>query len=116
MKRLVIGVETFKFSDGVTYKVGKIIEQTRRCGGFGIDDNIFRTKGSRLALISFNHPECDIDSMTLFVCGYFDNRDNDTFTIPSDDFLVELRKAVKAYNAHFADKPEGTDIDIEILK
>lgn len=100
----------------LSYFVVRIIEQTHRCGYFGMDSNEFTYEApdtdSKFELISQDFPDYDQNHKRLFLLGDDYEEGKEVFLMPKEDMPL-LRKAVRAYNDFFkSQKTPSSEFEI----
>ena len=113
MKKIVVEVLTTKWG-----KLLRIKEQTKIRSEFGKEgENIF-TSSEDFSLQSCRHIQVMPGVETLYVRGDVLEYDNHIIWILSEEWLTQCRKAIREYNAYFADKPAAKqeDSDVEVIE
>jgi len=111
MKKIVVEVLTTKWG-----KLLRIKEQTEKGDKFGEEDKYQFTSSDGFHLQSYLR--IAVEDRGLYVRGSIEKHDNSIVWIPSEEWLAQCRKAIREYNACFADKPAAKqeDSDVEVIE
>jgi len=118
MKHLKLEVKTVKGWG----KLLRVVEQTHRGKDFGDSEGGYKFISGEFTLISaisvalISAISVALVGNCLYVRGEVTENDNDCVVVPSEEWLEQCRKAVRAYNDFYAGKVGEDEGEVEFIE